>query len=150
MTQCALLSRLLLKDYSLDRFKILHIDSTDTEDVKRCSFNWQNWKLSKLSNLEYVWGLGAFSTQCSLLSSLFLKDYSSDHFKISYTASTDAEYVQRRSFNWKKNENCRNIKFWKCARNQCTFCPGGFSSDHFQILYNDSTDIEDVQRCNFD
>ena len=38
-TQCALLSMLFLKDYSSDRFQILHNDSTDIEDVQRHSFS---------------------------------------------------------------------------------------------------------------
>ena len=54
---CLVLPKLYLKDYSSDHFQILYIDSTLLEDVQPCSFGWKNWKLSKLSNFEYLWGI---------------------------------------------------------------------------------------------
>ena len=69
--------------------------------MKMCNvvdFIGKKWQLSKLSNFENLRGLSTFSTQCLLLSRLFLTDYPSDRFQTTYSDSTDTEDVQRRSF----------------------------------------------------
>ena len=68
----------------IDYFQILHSDSTDIGDVRYRSFDWKKLKIVKIIKfwkLIRALTLNAFST-LSILSSLLLKDYSSDRFRI--------------------------------------------------------------------
>ena len=102
----------------------------------------------------------ALSTQCVLLSRLFLRDYSSDCFQILYIDFTDMEMCNALVL-IEEIANCQNYRILKIYREllhirlNVHFGPGclslrDFSWDCFQILHIDSTDTDDMQRRSLD
>ena len=124
LTVClsAVLSRLYLKGYSSDRFKISYSDSTWLEDMQRRVVIKKKEIVKNFPILKCV-----FESMC-ILSMRLLKGYSTD--------------VQRRSFDWKKKlklsklPNSNNVWGLNAVSNfLCTFCPGCFSKTIHGIIF---------------
>ena len=122
----------------MDGLKLLQADQTPIGDMQRRSIDCTNWKLSKLSNFENFLGLDALSTQCVLLSRLFLRAYYAEHFQNSYI--DDNMVIDKTSLFWlkKKFQNYRILKIYEdfvIIWLYVQLCPGRFSELVYQILF---------------
>ena len=111
--------------------------------------------MSKLSNFENVWGLSAFSNQCTFCPGGFSKSIYWTIFKfhiVILQILKMCNVVVLIGKNWKLQKRL-NFENWRIFDSMCILSRRflkDYSSDRFQIVYIDSRDTENEERRSFD